>query len=55
MESISIRSLRGAFVDQVDGLVRQKAVGDVAVREGGRGHDGRILDPDAVMDLVFFC
>ena len=40
-ESISMRSLDGRLVDQVDGLVRQEPVGDVAVRQGGRGHDGR--------------
>ena len=29
------------FVDQVDGLIGQEAVGDVAVREHGGGDDGR--------------
>ena len=42
----------GGFVDQVDGLVGQEAVGDVAVRERGRGDDRRILDADLVMRLV---
>ena len=31
--------VRGRLVDKVDGLVRQEPVGDVAVRQGGRGHD----------------
>ena len=43
---------RGAgFVDQVDGLIGQEAVGDVAMREHGGGDDGRVLDADAVVDL----
>ena len=43
---------RGAgFVDQVDGLIGQEAVGDVAMREHGGGHDGGILDAHAVVDL----
>ena len=42
----------GRFVDQVDGLVGEKAVGDVAVRERGRGHDGRVFDAHAVMHFV---
>ena len=31
----------GRFVDQVDGFVRQEAVGDVAMRQFRRGDDGR--------------
>ena len=43
---------RRRFVDEVDGLVRQEAVGDVAVRQR-RGRDQRrVGDADAVMDLV---
>ena len=37
--SISIFSLRGGLVDQVDRLVGQLAVGDVAVGEHGRGDE----------------
>ena len=44
--------LRGGLVDQVDGLVRQEAVGDVAVREHGRRDERRVLDPHAVVNLV---
>ena len=40
------------LVHQVDGLVRQLAVADVAVREGGRGDDRRVGDVHAVVDLV---
>ena len=32
------------FVDQVDGLVGQPPIGDVAVRLGSRGDDGRVGD-----------
>ena len=42
----------GGLVDEVDRLVRQEALGDVAVRQGRRGDEGRVGDPDAVMDLV---
>src|ERR1051325_9221216 len=40
------------LVDQVDRLVRQVAVGDVAVRQHRRGHERRVLDADAVVHLV---
>ena len=46
LESISMRMRAGGLVDQVDGLVRQLAVGDVAVRQRGRGDDGRVGDLD---------
>ena len=39
------------LVDQVDGLVGQEAVGDVAVGEHGGGDDGGILDAHAVVDF----
>ncbi len=51
-ESIWIRRLRSRLVDQVDRLVGQEAVGDVAVREHRRGDERRVADPDAVMRLV---
>ena len=44
--------LRGGLVDQVDRLVGQEAVRDVAVRERGRGDDRGVLDAHAVMHLV---
>ena len=42
----------GRLVDQVDRLVGQEAVGDVAVRERRRGDERRVLDAHAVVDLV---
>src|SRR5207245_8077618 len=45
---------RGGLVDQVDRLIRQEAVGDIALREH-RGRDDRgVRDAHAVMDFVFF-
>ena len=47
------RQPAGRLVHQVDGLVGQEAVGDVAVRKVGRRHQGRVLDLDPlVMGLV---
>ena len=40
------------LVDEVDRLVRQEAVGDVAVRERGGGHQRGVLDAHAVVHLV---
>jgi len=40
------------LVDQVDRLVRQEAVRDVAVGEGGRGDQGAVRDGHAVVRLV---
>ena len=40
------------LVDQVNRLVGQKAVGDIAVAELGRSHDGRVGDVDAMVHLV---
>ena len=45
------RNPAGGLVDQVDRLIRQEAVGDVPLREGRCGHERRVLDPDAVVDL----
>ncbi len=41
------------LVNQVDSFVGQKTVGDVAMRQRRRRHNGRILDADAVMNFVF--
>src|SRR5688572_12583641 len=46
--------LRRRFVHQVDGLVGQEAIGDVAVRQYRGRHQRRVLELDAVMDLVAF-
>ncbi len=43
----------GGFIDQINGLVGQVAAGDIAVGEGRGGHQRQVLDPDAVVDLVF--
>ena len=43
---------RAGLVDQVDGLVGQLAVRDVAMRQRGGGDDRRIGDLDLVMHLV---
>ena len=45
---------RCRLVHQVDGLVGQKPVGDVAVRQGRCRDQRRIRDPHLVMLLVFF-
>ena len=45
---------RRRLVHQIDGLVGQEAVGDVAVGKRCRAHQGRIGNADAVMQLVFF-
>ncbi len=43
---------RRRLVDEVDRLVGQEPLGDVAVGQRGRGHERRVRDPDAVVDLV---
>ena len=40
------------FIDEVDGLIGQEAIGDVPVGEVGRGHEGLIGDRDPVMSLI---
>src|SRR5215472_538772 len=45
-------SISRGLVDQVDGLVGQEPVGDVAVAQRGRGHQRRVLDPHAGVQLV---
>ena len=45
---------RGRLVDQIDRLVRKKAVGDIAMRQLSRRNNGRVGDIDAVVHLVFF-
>ena len=43
---------RASLVHQVDGLIRQEAVGDVAVGQLGRRHQRGVLDAHAVVHLV---
>jgi hypothetical protein len=38
--------------DASSSLIREKTIGDIAIREHGRGDQRRILDADAVMDFV---
>ena len=47
-----MRSRDGRLVDEVDGLVGQEAVGDVAARERRRGDEGGVVDAHAVVHLV---
>ena len=52
---VHLRADRSAgFVHQVDGLIRQETVGDVAVGEGGGCHERVVVDRDPVVDLVAF-
>jgi hypothetical protein len=44
--------LAARLVDEVDGLVGEEPVRDVAVGEGGRGHDRGVLDAHAVVHFV---
>ena len=44
----------GSFVDEVDGLIGQETVGNVAVRQDGGSDQGFITDADAMMDFVAF-
>ncbi len=46
--------LGSTFIHQIDGLVGQKPVGDIPVRQGDRRYNGRILDPNPMMDFIFF-
>src|SRR5215471_20414378 len=43
---------RRSLVDEVDGFVGKESVGDVAMRKGSRGYDGRVLDAHAVMYFI---
>jgi hypothetical protein len=52
LESISIFRPRGGLVDEVDRLVGQLPVGDVAVGEHRGGDERGVADPDAVVRLV---
>ena len=42
------------LIDQVNGLIRQEAVGDIAVRQGGSSNDGRIRDLHTMKDFIAF-
>ena len=44
--------LGGGLVNQIDGFVRQETVGDVAMRQHGRGNQRGILDAHAMVHFV---
>ena len=43
---------RAGLVHQVDGLVGEETVADIAVGERRRGHQGVVVNADAVIDLI---
>ena len=43
---------RGRLIHEINRLVRQKPVRDVAIRQRGRRHERRVLDANAMMHLV---
>ena len=45
---------RRGFIHQIDGFVRQKTVGDVAVRQNGRRDNSGVGDAHSMMHFVFF-
>ena len=45
---------RCRFVDQIDRLIRQKSIGNIAVGKGYGSDGGIVLDPDAVVNFIFF-
>ena len=47
-----MRSCEAASSIEVDRLVGQEPIGDVAVRQHGRGDERRVLELHAVVDLV---
>ena len=46
--------LGGRLIDEVDSLIREKSICDIPMREGGRSHQGGILDTNPVMHLILF-
>ena len=42
----------GGLIDQVDGLIGEEAIGDVAIRQHRGSHDCAVLDAHTVVDLV---
>ena len=40
------------FIHQVNGLIGQETVGDIAVRQGRSGDQRGVLNFDAVVDLI---
>ena len=44
----------GGFIDQVDGLIGEKAIGDIALRKHRRRDNGGVLNAHAVVHFVAF-
>jgi hypothetical protein len=44
----------GTFIHQVDGLVGQKAIADIAIRQGRGRHDGGVQNAHTVVYLILF-
>ena len=44
--------MRGRFVDEVNRFIRKEPIADVTLRKDRRGHEGRVLDPHPMMDLI---
>ena len=42
------------FIDKVDGFIRQLTVGNIAMRQGRRRHDGRVSDLHVVVQFITF-
>ena len=52
-QGIDFRADQGTgLIHQVDGLIRQEPVGDIAVGEGRRSDQGRVLNFDTVENLI---
>ena len=45
---------RGGFIHQIDGLIRQKSVGDVAAAEHGGSHQCAVGDANAMVHFIAF-
>ena len=42
----------GCLINEVDGLIGKESIGDVAVRQGRRRHQGGVSNPYAVVQLI---
>src|SRR6185436_12919077 len=45
---------RSSFIDQVNSLVRQKAISDISMRKSSGCHDGRIFNANAMVNFILF-
>ena len=52
---VNLDAQRGCcFINQVNGLIRQKTVRNIAVGQGSRRHNGRIFNADAMVNFISF-